>query len=87
MVIISEAYTQLEDLETPPIKTETSKPNVSEGQFMYILYVYIYIYIHNLFCVGGMGQEEQGAPQTRETMQFNEDHNLSFCWVWGHTRW
>ena len=96
MVIISEAYTQLEDLETSPIKTETSKPNVSEGQFMYILHIYIYIcvyiymytciYIYNLFRVGGMGQEEQGAPQTRETMQFNEDHNLSFCWVLGHTR-
>ena len=45
MVIISEAYTQLEDLETSPIKTETSKPNVSEGKLMELIYMYIYMYL------------------------------------------
>ena len=36
--------------------------------YTYHIYIYMYTYIYNLFCVGGMGQEEQGAPQTRETM-------------------
>ena len=82
MVIISEAYTQLEDLETPPTKTETSKPNVSEGQFMYILHIYIYMYtcIYITCSVwGGWGKRSRG--HLKLVKQCNSTRTITYRFV------